>query len=437
MSKLKMISLFSGIGGFDLAGEWVGIETIESVEINPFCQKVLTKNFPNTPIYNDVTTYKPTKYCDIVCGGSPCQDLSIAGKQKGIKDGERSSLWFEQLRIYKESRATFLIWENVAGAFRNGFREVLRSLSESGYDAEWQVVSAAALGAPHLRERIFLIAYPSSLQFSKEPSPWSNQIRCQAAIASTYPDSTLSKRNRCAKRSYERHSKPTLPIGLNYWSSVSASICGMDARLSTSLDGHTNQRCEMDRDTLIKSVLESGSITVDFESGAIYSSRIKGSEGVKTLLKGSNCNGYRVHTLVLNGSRKQVKAHRIVWIASNGLIPSDLQIDHINRDRTDNRLENLRLVTSRENCLNREDNSGEKNPAAKLTDNEVILIRSLYAQGNCTVRELAADFNISKSQIHNIISKNRMDRLAALGNAIVPQCAVVSLLRVKYLAGLM
>jgi len=99
--KLKMIELFAGIGGFRLASDWVGgIETIVSVEINPFCQKVLKKNFPNTPIYDDVTTYKPTSYCDLVVGGSPCQDLSVAGAQKGIIEGKRSSLWFEQLRIY-------------------------------------------------------------------------------------------------------------------------------------------------------------------------------------------------------------------------------------------------------------------------------------------------------------------------------------------------
>lgn len=265
MRQLKMISLFSGIGGFELAGEWVGIETIESVEINPFCQKVLTKNFPNTPIYNDVTTYKPSSYCDLVVGGSPCQDLSIAGAQKGILEGKRSSLWFEQLRIYKESRATFLVWENVTGAFRNGFREVLRSLSESGYDAEWQVISAAALGAPHLRERIFLIAYPTGLQFSAEPPPWSDQIGCQAAIAASYPYSAEVTPNpysigRNDRRDNDRQNylqqewdstqnlKPRdkrqcrlskireFDTSPSYWSSVKPPVCGVDDGLSNRLD---------------------------------------------------------------------------------------------------------------------------------------------------------------------------------------------------------
>lgn len=288
MKQLKMISLFSGICGFELAGEWVGIETIESVEINPFCQKILKKNFPNTRLYEDVKTYKPTSRCDIVVGGSPCQDLSIAGVQKGIIEGKRSSLWFEQLRIYKESGATFLVWENVTGAFRNGFREVLRSLSESGYDAEWQVISAAALGAPHIRERIFLIAYPTGLQFSKEPQTWADQVGCQAAIASTYtesyrrygwgdskrgrgdllhkewsttekiekrerrrskspcpssfdrattnPDSTPSKRNGSAKRSEEERTVTASSVRANYWTSIEPPVCGVDAGLPHRVD---------------------------------------------------------------------------------------------------------------------------------------------------------------------------------------------------------
>lgn len=250
---LKMISLFSGIGGFELAARWVGIEMIASVEINPFCQKVLTKHFPNTPIYNDVTSYSPEiGKAQIVCGGSPCQDLSIAGEQKGIIKGKRSSLWFEQLRIYKESRATFLVWENVAGAFRNGFREVLRSLSESGYDAEWQVVSAAALGAPHLRERIFLIAYPNGL--FRKAEGWSNQVGDQVAIASTYPDSLTThsrKKNTEIKGSESSFDESQAGIkwedlqcrGLSKisllpsrWSSVKPPVCGVDAGLSHRLD---------------------------------------------------------------------------------------------------------------------------------------------------------------------------------------------------------
>ena len=209
----------------------------QMVEINTFCQRVLNKNFPSIPVHADIKTYSaPDNVFDLVFGGFPCQDVSIAGKQLGVINGKRSSLFYELLRVFKESGATFLVLENVLGLLRNGFREVLRSLSESGYDAEWQTISAAALGAPHLRERIFLIAYPSSLQFSKKPSPWSDQIRCQAAIASTYPNSASSQRDRSAKRSPQKRTESLPSTGLNAWSNVSAPICGVDARLPNRLN---------------------------------------------------------------------------------------------------------------------------------------------------------------------------------------------------------
>lgn len=232
---MKSLDLFTGIGGFALASKWLGIETTQFAEIDSYCQKVLNKNFPNIPIYSDIKTYEPIIGAfDIVTGGSPCQDLSIAGKQKGIIDGERSSLWFEQLRVYKQSGATFLVWENVMGAFRNGFREVLRSLSESGYDAEWQVISAAALGAPHLRERIFLVAYPSSLQFSGQPCSWSDQIGYQIEIASTYANDSRS-------RDWFMRNESKQPNSINshrsnYWSSFEPPVCGVAHGLPRRLD---------------------------------------------------------------------------------------------------------------------------------------------------------------------------------------------------------
>jgi DNA (cytosine-5)-methyltransferase 1 len=237
---LKSLDLFSGIGGFALAAEMVGgIETTQFVEINPYCQKVLNKNFPQVPIHPDIKTYEPGPgHFDIVCGGSPCQDLSAAGKQKGIIDGDRSSLWFEQLRIYKQSGATFLVWENVMGAFRNGFREVLRSLSEGRYDAEWQTISAAALGAPHLRERIFLIAYPNGL--FREASPWSEQIRSQIAATSTYTKSLGREDGVYGVSSREQTKKSgncnSYNDPITYWAGIEPPVCGVDAGLPNRMD---------------------------------------------------------------------------------------------------------------------------------------------------------------------------------------------------------
>lgn len=215
---LKILDLFSGIGGFALGAEIANsliniplLQTEQFVEINPYCKAVLAKNYPKVTTHADIRCYSPTNpnQFDIVVGGSPCQDLSVAGKKRGIT-GDRSSLWFEQLRVFQESRATFLVWENVAGAIGNGFDAVLGSLAAIGCDAEWQIISAESVGAPHLRERIFLVAYPSSLKFSTEPSPWTEQIRWQVEAASTYSYCTFSERNRSAIR--EAKEQP-FPVG--------------------------------------------------------------------------------------------------------------------------------------------------------------------------------------------------------------------------------
>jgi len=231
MAIVNHLDLFSGIGGFSLAAQLVGgIETTQFVEINPYCQKVLCKNFPNILIHDDIKTYHPRPgQFDLVTGGSPCQDLSVAGKQQGI-NGSRSSLWFEQLRVFKESQATFLIWENVTGAFRNGFDAVLRSLSERGYMCEWQTISAGGVGAPHQRDRIWLIAYPTSL--FRDAPPWSDQIGLQVENAA-YPDYSRSPQS---SASQQERARTKLEVRDTYWSSVEPPVCGVAHGLPNRLD---------------------------------------------------------------------------------------------------------------------------------------------------------------------------------------------------------
>jgi len=183
----------------------------------------------------------------------------------------------------------------------------------------------------------------------------------------------------------------------------------------------------MDRDTLILEALRLGRIGVDFEIGEVYSTRQRGKEGLKIVLKGSLCNGYAVHRLYLNGIKKQVRAHRIIWMAMCGKIPKGKCIDHINRIKTDNRLKNLRLVSVHENATNRRSFRGENNPSAKLTETEVRLIRTLISL-NIPYREIAEDFMISKSEVGNIAKESTwnphwMGRIKCCGNAVVPQVA--------------
>lgn len=186
-------------------------------------------------------------------------------------------------------------------------------------------------------------------------------------------------------------------------------------------------RNNVDRNSVIQGALSTGKIEVDFETGMIYSSHIRGQEGKKILLQGSECNGYIVHTLSFNGIKKQCRAHQIVWIAANGLYDKDKwQISHVNRDCKDNRLCNLRLVPVAENIAN-----SDCPDTRMLGDEDRIKIWQMYNEGHMTLQEIAEDYGVSKSYIHKIVSdfpsltisfgKWRTETLKAYGNAIVPQ----------------
>jgi len=179
MCNFKFGSLFAGIGGFDLGFERAGLKCLWQVEIDKYCLKVLEKHWPAVQRFEDIKILKNPPYVDVICGGFPCQDISIAGKGKGIK-GERSGLWSEMLRIICEVQPRYVVVENVSALVNRGLSTVLGELAESGYDAEWQVLSAAAFGAPHLRERIFIVAYPKSVNAqscSKQNRDWQTQIQ--------------------------------------------------------------------------------------------------------------------------------------------------------------------------------------------------------------------------------------------------------------------
>ena len=164
---MRMLDLFSGIGGFALAAEWVWGDELDITgfcEIEKYAQKVLQKNFPGVPIHDDITKLngKDFKNIDLITGGFPCQDISIANQNnpKGI-EGKRSGLWSEMWRIISEIRPRFALIENVPILTIRGGTRVIADLAEIGYDAEWQSISAKQVGAWHKRERIWIAAYPS------------------------------------------------------------------------------------------------------------------------------------------------------------------------------------------------------------------------------------------------------------------------------------
>lgn len=161
---MRMLDLFSGIGGFALAAEWTWADELDIVgfcEIEKYAQKVLQKNFPGVPIHEDITKLngKDFKNIDLITGGFPCQDISIAGKGEGI-EGSRSGLWTEMCRIISEVRPRYAIIENVPMLIHRGLERVLCDLTEIGYDCEWQIIGADDVGAWHRRKRIWIVAYP-------------------------------------------------------------------------------------------------------------------------------------------------------------------------------------------------------------------------------------------------------------------------------------
>lgn len=164
--KMRVLSLFAGIGGFDLGLERTGgFETVAFCEIDPFCQRVLAKHWPNVPCYPDVKELTSERLAadgiavDLICGGFPCQDISLAGNGAGLA-GERSGLWYEYARLVGELRPRYVIVENVAALLGRGLDAVLGSMASLGYDAEWHCIPASAVGAPHRRDRLWIVAYP-------------------------------------------------------------------------------------------------------------------------------------------------------------------------------------------------------------------------------------------------------------------------------------
>lgn len=157
-------SLFAGIGGFDLGLEACGMSCKWQVEIDPFATAVLEKHWPNVERWRDIRDFNPNKSLsvDVICGGFPCQDISLAGAGAGI-DGKRSGLWSEYFRIVSKLRPKYVIVENVAALLRRGIGRVLGDLASIGYGAEWQTLYASDFTLPHRRERIFIVAYPDKI----------------------------------------------------------------------------------------------------------------------------------------------------------------------------------------------------------------------------------------------------------------------------------
>jgi len=164
---MKVLDLFSGIGGFSLGLEWAGFETAAFCEFDQEAQKVLRKNWPEVPIFSDVRTLTKQELQDngiydirLICGGYPCQPFSLAGERRGAEDDRH--LWPEMYRLVQELRPDWVIGENVAGHINMGLDEVLADLEAAGYTARPFVIPACAVDAHHRRDRVWIVAHANS-----------------------------------------------------------------------------------------------------------------------------------------------------------------------------------------------------------------------------------------------------------------------------------
>jgi DNA (cytosine-5)-methyltransferase 1 len=168
MSEMTGVSLFAGIGGFDLAMQRQGVRVVASVEIDKNCNKILAQHFPNTKQFNDITEVKGSDLIEagftpdrgIITGGFPCQDLSVAGKRAGLA-GARSGLFWEAARIVEETQSNWFIIENVPGLLTSNsgadFGVVIGTMADIGYGVAWRVLDAQYFGVPQRRRRVFIV----------------------------------------------------------------------------------------------------------------------------------------------------------------------------------------------------------------------------------------------------------------------------------------
>lgn len=178
MRKLRVLSLFAGIGGFDLGLERTGgFETVAVAELDPYASKILALRFPNAPNVGDVTKAEYPD-ADIICAGFPCQDISYAGEGAGLA-GSRSGLFREVVRAVRVVRPAIVFLENVAALLGRGLDVVPGELAALGYDAEWHCIPASAVGAPHRRDRIWIVAHAGSEQHQGCRAPISGALAAE------------------------------------------------------------------------------------------------------------------------------------------------------------------------------------------------------------------------------------------------------------------
>ena len=202
---MKVLDLFSGIGGFSLGLERAGMETVAFCENDKFCQKVLAKHWPDVPIHNNIEELDGREYkgtVDLVCGGFPCQPFSVAGQQRGKEDDR--ALWPEMLRVIREVEPSWVIGENVVGIIHMELDNVLSDLEGAGYSCQTFVIPACAVDAKHRRDRVWIIASHTNFNSKPDGSQYEAERSGQLDVADA--DSSHIKRRGLSSGVYEKNS---------------------------------------------------------------------------------------------------------------------------------------------------------------------------------------------------------------------------------------
>ena len=413
---LKVLDLFSGIGGFSYAAEKIvgGYKTTQFVEIDPYCQSVLRKNFPNTPIHNDIKTFtaKPGEF-DVFTIGFPCQDLSVAGKQRGINDQTRSGLFYESIRLLRQVRPRFALFENVRNLLSHEkggtFQEVLFQIAKSGYSCEWAVVSAKDLGACHLRQRVWIIAY-------------SNDYGQQRGEYETRNQDVTRKDTQIE------------------WTANTTDI------ERSSDDGFFNQEPRINENLSRSS--DGGKTTSTNTRG--FCELSQGADNNKGISNQNINKENNDRTLVSEGqSRVQLSNSR--ELGRNQTTFEDNSIQYGNDNNRKQRMDN-----QRSNVTNSDSNGsspterlridGETNSSSQKRKNEVSKSKRGSKSKNSGLVQQTAKWTNTGHKLNpnwrGYVSKptlrrgddglsNRISRIRSLGNSIVPNCAAVPLQRIK------
>ena len=457
MKKLKLLDTFSGIGGFSYAAEKLvgGFETTQFIEIDPYCQKVLKKHWPHIPIHDDIKTYT-AKFgeFDVITSGFPCQDISTAGRGKGITKETRSGLFYELIRIVRMVRPKYVILENVAAILNNGLGIVLGELSEAGYDAEWSIISASSLGACHQRSRWFCVAINREFAYPKSQLSYGSKLESSfnkksstsksrnSNISIAYPNSD-GHQGRCT----ETRNKTT---------------SGQDSQIIGSTNTSEFERCNNDGKDQRKSRIDEslsrssdGGKTTSTETGRICELSQESNNDQRTSRENKNQEN-NDRTLVSEGqSRVQLPKHKELGGDKTTFEDNSIRYgdDNSSEQGMDNQKSNVtnsnskRIQRSAEGGISGERLWPESFRYIQTTPNAISQRTQIqYEQRGSSIWNLPSSYGKKGSTLSpnwqayesepclrrgNDGLSNWTHRLKALGNSVVPQVAAIPLQRVK------